>query len=661
MEFPYDEEELKNCDNYNNTQEINRFSSFNIDGKPNKINAYYKSNRNNYKEKNKFNTINNSKIGFQKVNYMTNMNYKKNNSSPSKRGNSSNQIHNIYKNKNLFTDLNNNGQKINNIYGPMLSPNKNKNIRNFSQTRHSNNNNYLEKSSNNLFAHYDNIILNKSIKSNNRRYNNIINLNNANINNKKRNNNRYQQNLIRNNFQSPKTINSFNNCSINNNININFNNNRCSNNFLKHQNYISNKKVNNRKRINLVNNDINKNNIDVHNMHNSNIFRKKRIIEQKFHLLNYSEDLSKLAEDLYNYHLKQKNQQIILRENNFSNNYFSDINNINIDKEDEKEINFIKIPFSNNQNEKIIENNFQFEINEKSRNKNFNDNQNIDENKDYDKKYFTIEKFDFRTDIHKNYFNDLQFKSFQKHRDNNIIIYNEEDESKEESINILNNFEDEKDDNILFDNTHNSPLNQIQNRNLLNNNKMENENELINKEDSKYSNHIYDADNEEDLGKSVLGQKYINSENEEAKPNSNINALENANIRANNEEEIKENENNELNLDNRLIDIEDSIQRANGMMRYILFRFFEFDPEGNENEYLDIDNNNNQSNVSSFYSFNENNNTIFGSTQLSIHESNNNSNIQSENASLNNYSSNEEKNLSQELLICSGEKTEDKK
>ena len=47
MEFPYDEEELKNCDNYNNTQEINRFSSFNIDGKPNKINAYYKSNRNN--------------------------------------------------------------------------------------------------------------------------------------------------------------------------------------------------------------------------------------------------------------------------------------------------------------------------------------------------------------------------------------------------------------------------------------------------------------------------------------------------------------------------------------------------------------------------------------------------------------------------------------
>ena len=86
-----------------------------------------------------------------------------------------------------------------------------------------------------------------------------------------------------------------------------------------------------------------------------------------------------------------------------------------------------------------------------------------------------------------------------------------------------------------------------------------------------------------------------------------------------------------------------------------LIRFFGFDPDGFENENI------NQSNESSFYSFDENNNTIIGSTDSSIHDSNNNSNEHSDNSSLNDNSNNEEKNLSQELLICSGEKTEDKK
>ena len=70
-------------------------------------------------------------------------------------------------------------------------------------------------------------------------------------------------------------------------------------------------------KINLIGNNINKNNYNV-NAYNST-FRQKRIIEPKFCSLDGSEDLSKLAEDLYKYHLNQKNDKTILRENNFLN------------------------------------------------------------------------------------------------------------------------------------------------------------------------------------------------------------------------------------------------------------------------------------------------------------------------------------------------------
>ena len=150
--------------------------------------------------------------------------------------------------------------------------------------------------------------------------------------------------------------------------------------------------------------------------------------------------------------------------------------------------------------------------------------------------------------------------------------------------------------------------------------------------------------------------KFTNPENDEVRPNSNTISLENSRISSFNEEEKKENENNEENenMGNRY---GLSNYDMNGMLRYLILRYFGFLRDSNENE----NRNNNQLNESSFYSFNENNNTIFGSTQLSIRESNNNSNTQSENATSNADLNNEEKNFPQELLICSGEKTEDKK
>ena len=226
----------------------------------------------------------------------------------------------------------------------------------------------------------------------------------------------------------------------------------------------------------------------------------------------------------------------------------------------------------------------------------------------------------------------------------------------------MNNNEEEK-DNTFFENTQNSPLKSFKNGNIIYGNEKENDNELIDKEDSKFSNHINEDDNDQNKGNLYL-EENINSKNDEEPSNSN--SLQNSIIRLSNQEEIKENENNELNENrgNQIILIE-ARERPNNFRelfayyryRMALIRFFGFDPDGFENENENI----NQSDESSFYSFDENNNTIIGSTDSSIHDSNNNSNENSDNSSLNDNSSNEEKNLSQELLICSGEKTEDKK
>lgn len=59
---------------------------------------------------------------------------------------------------------------------------------------------------------------------------------------------------------------------------------------------------------------------------------------------------------------------------------------------------------------------------------------------------------------------------------------------------------------------------------------------------------------------------------------------------------------------------------------------------------------------SSFFSFNQNNNTINGSTEFSISDSKNDSNIQLANESINDSLNKEKQNLSQELLIYSGVK-----
>ena len=359
-------------------------------------------------------------------------------------------------------------------------------------------------------------------------------------------------------------------------------------------------------------------------------------MNQKFGSLDGSEDLSKLAEDLYKYHLNQKNDKTILRENNFLNNNFNNynkINNINkINTEDEKEINLINKSINNNKREKIIEIN-----NNKSRNNNINENQQINEKINYYRNYNKLEKLDYRSDIHTNYFDQfLKYKSFKFAKNNDNNLYDEKDELNEDSIKIVDNNEEkkDKDDNIIFKNNFNSSLNSPLKRNIISKdkNESENENELISKEDSKSSNHISDIDNEQDKDNLDSREKSLNS-------------LENESIRASNEEGIRENQNENLENQNHFYIM---------MRRVFLLRFFGFYQYIFENLFR----NNNQLNDSSFESFDNNDYTIYGSTQLSIQESNNNSNAQYENISSN---SNEEKNLSQELLICSEEKTEDKK
>ena len=201
----------------------------------------------------------------------------------------------------------------------------------------------------------------------------------------------------------------------------------------------------------------------------------------------------------------------------------------------------IKKPFRDNKREKIIENNFQFEINEKSRNNNFNEDPDMDEKIKFYMNYNRLKKFDFRSDIHTNYFKYyLGYKSFESESNNNNTnntIINEKDELNEDLINIVNNNEEKQDDNILFKNNYNFPLNRFKNRNIFYDN--QNENEIIDKEDSKYGNHIYHAVNEQDNDNSDLEAKFTNSENDEVRSNSNAFSLENSRISSFNEEKKK--------------------------------------------------------------------------------------------------------------------------
>ena len=55
-------------------------------------------------------------------------------------------------------------------------------------------------------------------------------------------------------------------------------------------------------------------------------------------------------------------------------------------------------------------------------------------------------------------------------------------------------------DNTFFENTHNSPLKSFKNGNIIYGNEKENDNELIDKEDSKFSNHINNDENDQNKG-----------------------------------------------------------------------------------------------------------------------------------------------------------------
>ena len=201
MAFSNDDYELDYDTNYHNIENIEILPAFDFTKKSNKRNAFYNDNKIVFRNKNKYDFINNHQNEFGKENYIPIKNIKKDNN---KRGNSSNSRIHIFSNNNLHMNLNNNNKIIDKIDNAIFSPNKNKNkgTRYISQTKYSNNN-CLKIDSPKLFSHFDDILLSGSININNKRNNNQSNFNNI-INNennqRQKSNNIYQENLIEDNL-----------------------------------------------------------------------------------------------------------------------------------------------------------------------------------------------------------------------------------------------------------------------------------------------------------------------------------------------------------------------------------------------------------------------------------------------------------------------------
>ena len=717
MKFEYEDDELNYFGNYNYSEQINEISPFKAYEKSNKKKIYYNNNMFSI-DNTKINFIRKNKNNYPEINFRNSTNSKINNNYAKNGRHSSNSKNNFY-NNNLFRDTNNDAGIFKNINNPKYNHKKYKDYRYMPQTKYTNDNYFKRNLSNSNLKNHD-FLFNENINVNGGKFNNISNLNYTNNNQifnpmrKKRPNNRYQQNLNQNDILMSENIYSFNNFPLNNS-NIRSRQNNYKNINFRNNDILTNQISNNFNKIDLNINQIKRNKFIGNN---NKMNRKKRIIELKEDLKNESESLSQIAEILYNYHLKQKNEKKLQNKNEFSDDKINNINIIDLNKDGEKDFinnNIINVHF-NKKRENIIKNDFQLEIKEENRNNNYIDYTSINKRKNYYPSPQIKEKIDFRSDIETKEFNSLQFKAFKGRKNSLFQEYDEKEESKEHIINLLNNKKRDNinllnEDNIFFENTYKSPLRKSKKRIIIKSDK--NENEIINNEDSicNYKNYdysennkIYNADNEQDEDDKVLGNDYedfeiennnINGREEQfnfnfnnnfnfSKDDDDINFLKERkdskdNLENSDNEDIKENENNESNenfqdqLINSGLNIEEDAQLMNdnndnsddnnnnnfnnrnksGIFHYILLRHFGFDILEYERNQV---NQENQLDDSSFYSFNQNNHTINGSTEFSINDQNSNSaSNQSANPSVNeSFNSNGQK-VSQELLICSGE------
>ena len=385
------------------------------------------------------------------------------------------------------------------------------------------NNNHININRNNEILRNENLTLNKNINIINNRNNNISDVNNIN------NNILYYVNKKQQQYQVPKTMmkrERFNNqpMNINNNINLNINNknnviygkipnlrsraenpNQKVNNNLKND-FSNNTKQNNKKERN--NNNLNKNIL--------NNIKKRKIDEEQ----EDEENLSNLADDLFN--LQQENK---IKKNKIENNHSNNNININKNKEEEKIINNdveIKEASTRNKKNQVEEFGCQAELSKNSNYNNSNSSRiNSNSNRTLDKKNV---KVDSSNDIQTSLMPFLQVESF-----NNLDKINKKIELQISNVNCFNIIQEKKEDSkndeskkinefqltdviptkdkneikleeIKINNDHTNALN----KNRKNSSNFQSENDKI----------IYDKSQSEKSKDFKLGEEIIDSDNE---------------------------------------------------------------------------------------------------------------------------------------------------
>ena len=378
----------------------------------------------------------------------------------------------------------NNNNTLNKVYKPII--NQNKNIENEYRSISKKTNNHVKGKSNIQNIKEDNIIINNNLYLNDEKSNNILYSTYNNIHpvfndiNCKKPNNLYQKDLNKNEFYTPKKINMQNNSS--------FNNKSYQKNCMKYtkNNNLSNNDIN--KNITLKNyNNININlNINLKKNINFNTFSENKIqLNKKGVIIDDKKDdqteeikLSKIADDLYNIYLEQKNKKSSKLSNKFSNNNLGQIPLKNNDKNEFFNNNNFKFHL-NNKNREIIEKNFQ--VKAKNITKFINNFSLINKNN----KNPHIK--DFHSDIQSKFSNKKEFHSFRNKKNIINIPQDEMNDSNDILINIIN---DKKENVDKID-----ILNDLENINSVGY-------EIVNKKDSKDNiedNEILDEKYEQDI------------------------------------------------------------------------------------------------------------------------------------------------------------------
>ena len=378
----------------------------------------------------------------------------------------------------------NNNNTLNKVYKPII--NQNKNIENEYRSISKKTNNHVKGKSNIQNIKEDNIIINNNLYLNDEKSNNILYSTYNNIHpvfndiNCKKPNNLYQKDLNKNEFYTPKKINMQNNSS--------FNNKSYQKNCMKYtkNNNLSNNDIN--KNITLKNyNNININlNINLKKNINFNTFSENKIqLNKKGVIIDDKKDdqteeikLSKIADDLYNIYLEQKNKKSSKLSNKFSNNNLGQIPLKNNDKNEFFNNNNFKFHL-NNKNREIIEKNFQ--VKAKNITKFINNFSLINKNN----KNPRIK--DFHSDIQSKFSNKKEFHSFRNKKNIINIPQDEMNDSNDILINIIN---DKKENVDKID-----VLNDLENINSVGY-------EIVNKKDSKDNiedNEILDEKYEQDI------------------------------------------------------------------------------------------------------------------------------------------------------------------